>query len=232
MWPICNVVGLANVGSSSIRFAVRRMVAQWLHPLLRTFFHVRNVVISVPHLQSQPLKRVDSRVGAVSALQLAFERLIRFVRGCSHTHNIPGPSADLVPTVGIGVHAECLDLSPMWTSERAEVVGELVFQIRPTSREIRRLVEVRPVRHVVGLADVASSGISFAVRGMITERFHFLLGALVDHDGIHITACRRYSDFLELVLSSICAISAAQFAGKWCIWLVGRCFRAHDFFVF
>lgn len=232
MRPVCNVVGLSNVDCSGIRSAVRRMVAQWLHPLLRAFLHVRNVVISVAHLQSESLKCIDSRVGAVSPLQLALEWIIRFVRWCSHTHNISGPVADGAPTVRIAVHAECLVLSPMWTSERAEVVGELVFQVRPTSREIRGLVEVRPECHVVGLADVASSRISFAVRGMITERFHFLLGALVDHDGIHITARRRYSDFLELVLSGVCAISAAQFSRKWFIWLVRRCFRAHDFFVF
>ena len=146
-----NVISLADIrrpGTSTIGW----MVTQGLHSLLSTFLHVRCVEVSISDLQPDPLELVSPSVSTISAFQSSLKWLIRLVRRCVHAHDIPGPSADGVPSVRIAIRAERFGLSSMWTSESTKIVRELLLELVPTAGEIRILIKMRPVGYVVSIA--------------------------------------------------------------------------------
>jgi hypothetical protein len=97
----------------------------------------------------------------------------------------------------------------MRTSERTEIVWELLFELVPTTRKVGILIKMGAVCHVVLLTDVSCSCVTRAVGRMITQRFHTLFGTLVDHDGVHVAARGRYPHFLENVFTSIRTVPAS-----------------------
>ena len=124
-----NVISLADVRRPGISPTIGWMVTQGLHSLLSTFLHVRCVEVSISDLQPDPLEGVCPSVSTISAFQSSLEWVIRLVRRCVHAHDIPGSVADCIPTVRIGIRAECLVRSSMWTSERTQIVRELLLEL-------------------------------------------------------------------------------------------------------
>jgi hypothetical protein len=51
----------------------------------------------------------------------------------------------------------------MVSSERTEIIWELLFELVPTTGEVRILIEMRSESYVVLLPDVACPRVSFAV---------------------------------------------------------------------
>jgi len=144
MWFIRDVICLADVSRSGIVLTIPWIVAQRLHAFFGTFFSVWSVIVSISYLQPDPLEFVRTRVSTISAFQSSLKWLIRLVWWGVNTHDIPGPSADLVPSVGIGIRTKCLDCSSMWTSERTEIIRKLLLEFVPATGKVRILIEMRP----------------------------------------------------------------------------------------
>jgi hypothetical protein len=163
MWFIRDVICLPDISRSGVGPTIGWVVTQRLHSLFSAFLNVRSIIVSVGDLQPDPLEFICTRVSTVSAFQSALKWLIRLVWWGVNTHDIPGPVADRVPTVRIAVRTECLVLSSMRTSERTKVVWELLFELVPTTGEVRILIQMRSEGDVVLLPDVSCSWVCLAV---------------------------------------------------------------------
>jgi hypothetical protein len=163
MWFIRDVICLPDICRSGIGPTIGWMVAQRLHSLFSALLNIRSIIVSVGDLHPEPLEFVCTRVSTVSAFQSALKWLIGLVWWGVNTHNIPGPSADRVPTVGITICAERLVLSAMVSSERTKIIWELLFELVPTTGEVRILIEMRSEGYVVLLPNVPCPRVSFAV---------------------------------------------------------------------
>jgi hypothetical protein len=99
MWAVRDVVGLADVGRSGIRLAIRRVIAQRFHLAFGAFVHHDSVVVATHALNSDSLKLVNSCVGAIFSLQFALERIIWLVWRRGYAHDVPDPIALGVPAM-------------------------------------------------------------------------------------------------------------------------------------
>lgn len=95
--------------------------------------------------------------------------------------------------------AQTFSRPAMGTSESAKIGWEFSLEVGPPFREIRILVTMGPIRNVVSLADVSRSGIRFAVRGVVAQRFHASLSAFVHENCVVITADGLHPKPLKLV---------------------------------
>ena len=163
MWFIRDVICLPDICRPGICPTIGWVVAQRLHSLFSALLNIRGIIVSVGDLHPDALELVCASVSPISAFQSSFEWFIRLVWWGVNTHNIPGPSADRVPTVGITICAERFVLSAMVSSERTEIIWELLFELVPTTGEVRILIEMRSEGYVVLLPDVACPRVSFAV---------------------------------------------------------------------
>jgi hypothetical protein len=163
MWFIRDVICLPDICRPGICPTIGWVVAQRLHSLFSALLNIRGIIVSVGDLHPDALELVCASVSPISAFQPALKWLIRPVWWSVNTHNVPGPVVDRVPTVGIAIRTKCLVLSAMLGSERTEVIWELLFELVPTTGEVRILIEMRSESYVVLLPDVACPRVSFAV---------------------------------------------------------------------
>lgn len=139
------------------------MVAKGFHALLIAFDHIRVVVIASLALHSQTLEFIHSCVLPVPALQHARKWCIWFVRGRYSTHDVAVAVLNILPSMRIARSAQCVGMTAMRTRVRAKFGWELFFQLRPSRWEIRILVSMRRVSHVLILSNVNGFWITFAI---------------------------------------------------------------------
>jgi hypothetical protein len=163
MWFIRDVICLPDVRRSGIGPTIGWVVAQRLHSLFSALLDIRGIIVSVGDLHPDALEFVYASVSPISAFQSSLKWRIGFIWWGINAHDIPCAVADRVPTVGIAIRAQCLVLSSMWTSERTEIIRKLLFELVPTTGEVRILIKMGPECHVVGLPDVGGSWVGLAV---------------------------------------------------------------------
>lgn len=162
MWFIRNVICLADVSGSGIRFAVRRMITQWFHSLFGTFVNSYGIVVATHCLRTEPLEFVNTRVRTISTFQHSFKWIIWSVWRSFDAHDV-SLSSDPIPLMRIPVHAQRLVGASVRSRVCTKLSSEFILDVCPTFGEIRVLVKMWGVCHVGLLANVTRFRIIFAV---------------------------------------------------------------------
>lgn len=162
----CNVICLADVSGSGIRFAVRRMITQWFHLQLGARVDHDRIIVSACCIDPNSLELVNSSVNTIFIIQFSLKWVIRLVRGSFGTHDETF-CIYVIPSMRTRICAQGDRCAAMGTREGTKLFGELLFELRPAAREIAIRVAMGRVRHVIVLPDVYSPEIGFTIRRMI-----------------------------------------------------------------
>lgn len=189
-WEVCVIVSMRCVGNVVVLPDVRRfrivftivwVITQGFHVDFGTLGYHGVVVVTASSERPQTLEPVKASIVASFAGQHPAERLIRSVWGRFHAQNF-FVLGDCVPRVTSTCSTQGSARAAMRSCESTICGWELRLNLCPSARVGAHALSVARMREVIILTDVNGPRITFAVRGVITERFHALFGTFLDHN--------------------------------------------------
>jgi len=225
------MTGLADVQSSCVAFAIRRMVTQRFHPQFGTFVDHDGVIIATRCLRTHTLEFVEASVCAVLASQFPLKWIVFLIFRRQHTHDVLITTGGWLPGMRVSVRAQRFVPSAVLSSIRTKMFRKFLFEFVPPGREIRIFIEMWQKRNVISLTNINNISIVFTITWVIAQWFHVHFGTFRDHQFVIIASNFLGPDFLELVDTFFISVFLTQFPLEWIILHVWWRASAHEFAV-